>query len=501
MPEQIIPNFGADFAGGINLRDAPIGLGPGELILSENMEPIASGLIRGRAGQSELNGTQIDANPIRSLYRFYRQNGVKFNIATSGTKIYKISDAGVIVEIDAAYTADKKFSFVNWNTKDLVYWINDNEVLKSWDGTTVATVGGSPPVGSMVELHDDRLWILRKTLVNFSGLNVDNSWPGANALNLVDRYGGEGKFIKSFGRGLLVIAKDSGLYRFEGSPGLGGKLTRFSDIGCVAPWSASVSPAGVIFLAVDGFYITNGFEVTAISQKLDPLFTLPLRTSVGQYYPKKRQYYWSFSATNAVNDDLYIATALDTPNGQRVSWNRQTGFKAESFAVWGGPADTGELYYGRADLGKVRRADTGAQDVGVDYISKFQTAWFDLGDKFKNKQIRWLYPIFESLRPVTYQVGYTFGKEALGGQMSPNSIASAVWGPGTPVWGPGTVVWSAVPPTTATKQSVIFLASGRHFGFTFQNSDGPNFEMYGLGYEAKLKPARHFEPFAITSQA
>lgn len=500
MPEQVTPNYIADLAAGVNLRDAPIGLAAGDLIMSENIEPVAGGSIRGRGGQLEYNATQIDANPIRSLYRFYKQDGTRITLATSGSKVYRGNDnAGTFADIDTGYTADRKFSFVTWATKDKAYWINDNEVLKSYDGTTVASVSGSPPVGSMVELHDDRLWILRKTLVSFSGLNVDNSWPGANALNLVDRYGGEGKFIKSFGRGLLIIAKDSGLYRFEGSPGLGGKLLRFSDVGCVAPWSADVAPEGVIFLGIDGVYLTDGFNAQRISGKIDPIFsTLVLRTAVGGYYQKKRQYFLSYNPGAGQNNSMYVGTALDTPNGSRISWNPYSGFQAESFSVWNGPGDDGQLRYGRSDLGKVIKADIGNQDVGADYLCQFQTPWLDLGDRLINKQIRWLYPVFESIQPITFEVGYTFGTETIGGQSLSNAAQGVEWGPGSVVWGPGQVIWSATGPIARTKESVIFLRSGAHFSFKFRNlGDGPNFKFYSLGYEAKIKPRRHFEPFAI----
>ena len=197
---------------------------------------------------------------------------------------------------------------MNWSVKDKIYWINNFEVLKSYDGTTVASVGGSPPIGSQVELHDDRLWILQNNLVYFSDLNVDNVWPAANALNLADKFGGTGQFLKSFGRGLLIAGKDSGIYRFEGSPKLGGRLTRYSDVKCVAPWSAAIVPSqkgtpdSLIFLAQDGVYATDGFNCGHISEKIDPLFTGFFRTAVGKYYPKKRQYFLAFSTTGAAND-------------------------------------------------------------------------------------------------------------------------------------------------------------------------------------------------------
>jgi len=494
------------FAGGVNTRDHPVGegLGRADLVTCVNMMPLGSSL-QGRGGQTELFGTQIDANPIRSLYRFYKNSGTRITVATSGTKVYTVTGSGA-TEIDAAYTADKKFSIVNWSVKDKIYWINNFEVLKSYDGTTVASVGGSPPIGSQVELHDDRLWILQNNLVYFSDLNVDNVWPAANALNLADKFGGTGQFLKSFGRGLLIAGKDSGIYRFEGSPKLGGRLTRYSDVKCVAPWSAAIVPSqkgtpdSLIFLAQDGVYATDGFNCGHISEKIDPLFTGFFRTAVGKYYPKKRQYFLAFSTTGAANDQFWVATYLDTPNGSYISWSPYTGFNADSFSVWDGPQDSGEIYYGRSDAGKIRQADIGVQDVGVDYKCSFQTRWENFGTLTRAKQARWLFPVFEATQPVNYQIGYTFGRSVVTGALDDRGQSGIAWGPGTVTWGPGTVTWLLGGPLENEVSSVLNFNWGRYLSFYFENTgEGSGFKFHQLGAQLKIKDSHLRQPFAIAS--
>ena len=262
---DLIPKAYEDFHGGVSLRDAPIGLAPHELIASENMEPANGGVwIQGRGGQTAYNATHIDSGAIKSLFRFYRQNGTGILIATSGTKVYKGNDTtGAFTDIsDAAFTTGKKFTFAGWSAKDKVYLTNGVEGLRSWDGmaATTAVVAGSPPVAAFVELHQDRLWLLQDNFAYFSDLNVDNSWPGTNALNVADSKGGVGKFIRSLGK-VLVIGKDTGLWRFQGSPKLGGQLERFSDIPCIAAYTADTSDFGAIFQGPDGIYVTDGFSV------------------------------------------------------------------------------------------------------------------------------------------------------------------------------------------------------------------------------------------------
>jgi hypothetical protein len=487
------------FNGGTNRRDAPVGLASNDLIASENIVPIAGGSIEGRGGQSELFGTAIDSNAIRSLHRLYLQNGTRKTIATSGTKVWTVTGAGQL-EIDSGYTSGKKFSMLTWSAKDKAYWINGVEPLKSYDGTTVATVAGTPPIGSMVELHDNRLWVLQGNLVRFSDLNLDNSWPGANALNISDNAGGTGQFIKSFGRGLLIIGKDTGLYRFEGSPLLGGSLTRFSDVKCIAPWSAAVTPFGVPFVSDDGVWATDGFAVNRISGKLDPVFSGLFRTAVGGYYPLKRQYLLAFSTTGAANDQFWTATYLETPQGPTVSWNPYTGFNAEAFSAWGGSGDNGEIYYGLSNTGKIRRMAFGQQDVGIDYRASFQTRWDSFGSLTRAKQVRWLFPVMESTNPVNYQIGYTFGQAQTAGGLEQRFQGGIEWGPGSVVFGPGTVTWLAGGAIQNEVTSVLNFDSGRFASFYFENTgDGPNFKFFNLGVQLKVKDAHNRQIFSIAS--
>jgi len=500
-PDAII----GPFSGGVNSRDSPVGLGQADLTSCVNMMPIASGSVVGRGGQTELFGTHIDSSPIRSLYRFYKNNGARITIATSGTKVYTVTSAGA-VQIASGLSADRKFSIVNWSVKDKIYLTNGVEPLKTYDGTTFANGAGSPPIFSQIELHDDRLWGLQDNLLYFSNLNTDNVWPGASALSLSDKYGGTGSFIKSFGRGLLVVAKDSGLYRFEGSPLLGGRLTRFSDVKCIAPWSAAIitsqkgTPDSVVFLAQDGVYATDGYNCAPISGKIDPLFSGFFRNAVGRYYPKKRQYLLSFNPVGGANDQLWVGTYVDSPNGALISWSPYTGFRAESFSIWDGPQDQGELYYGRSDDGKIRRADVGNLDLGVDYKCSFQTRWENFGTLTRVKQIRWMFPIFEALRLTSYQIGYTFGDKTATGQVDQRSQENIEWGPGVVTWGPGTVTWFPGSAIQSTVTSVLNFHYGRYASFYFENTgDGPDFKFHQLAVQLKLKDARVRELFALSA--
>lgn len=486
-----------DFSGGVNLHGQPLSIGANDLLVCENMYPVASGYLSGRGGQTEYNSTAIDSNPIKSLYRFYKQDGTGILLATSGTNVYKGNDgAGTFSSILAGQTSGQRYSFTTWTAKDKVYWTNNAQALQSYDGTTVAAVGGSPPVGSQVELYLDRLYILLANGVRFSDLNVDNVWQAAALLNISDNKGGMGAFLKAANR-VLIAGKTTGLWRLDGSPLLGNVFIPYSDVGCIAPWTADVVtvtsndqvvPAGVAFLGRDGMYITDGYSVTLISTKIDTLFTGFFRGAVGKYYPKQRQYFLSFDTAGAANDTLWVATNVDVA-GSRVAWTEYTGFKCDSFAVWDGGNDNGEFFAGRSDTGKVRKLDIGAQDVGANYTCSFTSRY--LGTPLENKQVRWLKPVFDATKPVFYQIDY-FLKQASSGPVSAD-LLTGVWDSGT--WDVGT--WGGASFNSA-RTSVLDYKYGRYYSFKFSNTgDGPSFRFFQLSAESRIKDRRVHDVFTL----
>jgi hypothetical protein len=487
---------------GVNLRDEPTGLEPGDLLQGENVYPVADGKLAGRGGQSLYNTTSYGADRIRSLYRFYKQDGTRKTIVAFSTAIFTADDVtGDLALMENVYTADRKFSFITWSAKDKAYWINGAEALRSYDGTTLTTIGAAP-IGSQVELHDNRLWILQDNAVPFSDLNVDNSWPGANSLNISDSKGGKGKFLKSFGRGLLIAGKDTGLWRFEGSPILGGQLTRYSDIGCIAAWSADVTPFGIPFLSHDGIWLTDGFQVTPISGKLDPLFsgTGRFADAVGKYYKRRRQYFFSFNTSLSVNDQLWVATSLETSQGQKIGWTKYTGFKAESFMEWDGPGDVGQMFYGRADTGEIRWMDVGALDIDQPYTCKLQILNDDYGDDTRMKQPRFIFPLWEGVQPCHYAISYNFGSPLVSGTLARSTQDEPEWGEGAVVWGAGDVHWLNRGPMNSEVSSCLNFKWGAHVSFIFENpGDGALFKFHEVTIKAKVKEATHRTLFAIDS--
>src|SRR5262245_54013511 len=101
------------------------------------MYPVASGYLVGRGGQVNFTPAAIDANPIRSLYRFYKQSGEGITLASSAVSVYRISDStGAVTQLAGSQAFGNRFSFTTWSSKDKVYLTNNANPMLSYDGTT-----------------------------------------------------------------------------------------------------------------------------------------------------------------------------------------------------------------------------------------------------------------------------------------------------------------------------------------------------------------------------
>lgn len=498
MPQQ--PYLLDNFTGGINLRGQPLAIAKEDLIDAVNVYPVATGHLRGRGGQTNYNFVPIDGNPIKSLYRFYKQNAQGITLATSGLNVYRGNDVGgTFTPIDTGYTSNQRFSFTTWTAKDKVYWVNNFQPLKSYDGTTVATVAGSPPIGFQVECYLDRLWIMVQNGVRFSDLLTDDIWQSAALLNISDNKGGTGQFLKAANR-ILIAGKSSGLWRLEGSPLLGNVFVKYSDVGCIAPWTADtvtilesgqVIPVGVTFLGRDGVYLTDGYSVTLISSKIDPLFTGYFRDAVGKYYSKQRQYWLSFNPAGGANNTTWVCSNLDV-KGTRSAWTRYTGFACDSFSEWNGGGDNGQFLSGRSDGGIVRYLDVGPHDLGQSYTCQFATYY--VGDPKQNKQVRWLRPVFDATQPVHYTIDF-FQKQFTTGPIETDVMGPFQWN--VSFWNQAN--WAG-PSLSSVRQSVIDGRYGRYLSFGFQNTgDGPDFRFFQLECDTQIKDSRFHDLFSLNN--
>jgi len=128
---------------GVNLRDGEQDLTNGEARLMQNAEYY--GGIRMRRGSTRINSTLLGFYSVNGGIKFYFGGSspqAKRLIAYS-TKISVVADNGTETILTSAQTANLPTFFTTWSITDKVYVTNGTDTLRSYDGTTWATVAGT----------------------------------------------------------------------------------------------------------------------------------------------------------------------------------------------------------------------------------------------------------------------------------------------------------------------------------------------------------------------
>lgn len=101
------------------------------------------------------------SGPVLGQHRFYRSAASPIQLFGFGTNVYSVNDGtGAVTSIKSGLNASATFyDFSTVNDKE--YFVNGFDAPQVYDGSTVAAVGGSPPVADNVEVHVNRLFLLQ----------------------------------------------------------------------------------------------------------------------------------------------------------------------------------------------------------------------------------------------------------------------------------------------------------------------------------------------------
>ena len=163
---------------GINLRDTEADIKPTEARLMQNC--IYRGGVRTRYGGSRITASSLGAFRIRGGHKYYYGGASPTGkrLVAYSTKISHINDAGAEANLTSGMTSDKDTHFCTWSITDKCYIVNSNDTLRSYDGTTFATVTGTaiPTAGRMIQPILDRLMCITPNGIERTSPRVDNVW-------------------------------------------------------------------------------------------------------------------------------------------------------------------------------------------------------------------------------------------------------------------------------------------------------------------------------------
>lgn len=224
----------------------------------------------------------------------------------------------------------------------------------SFLGVAVDEENDQPPVGSLAIVHNDRVWIANNTTnpsrLHYSRKFLAESFPAANFID-VSSFNDPITALASLHGQLMVFTRDRKYRIIEqvaGVQAIGGTEIPFigstsdgylavegaSRRGTEAPDTVVSSEFGIIFVAIDGVFITNvNGQDQFISTAIQPIFNArdvneinridftKFPTMIGEFY--KRRYYWAYASndTTSQRPDTMLIYSFETQAWYQYSYD------------------------------------------------------------------------------------------------------------------------------------------------------------------------------------
>jgi hypothetical protein len=199
-------------------------------------------------------------------------NYARYLLKAAGTAV-RAWNGSVWADVATGLATGLRYGYAEANNKS--YFANGTDGLKSWDGTTLATVAGAPTGIWYLVWHKNRVYAAtgKSSRLYFTDLGDPTSWPVLNFIDFDIDDGDKVTGIRSLPDGALLITKEHSRHILRGSgPGNYTTLSFRDGVGCVSHWAmASVPEANrLAFLDREGVYLTDGAHVQLISDHITP---------------------------------------------------------------------------------------------------------------------------------------------------------------------------------------------------------------------------------------
>lgn len=480
---------------GLNNRDASIHIDDKQASDLLNVHFDNRGAITKRNGYTALNATAIDTNPIKSLFPFYKSDGTKKLLATSGTSIYDVTSGTPATVKSVLSGSGQRFTSAIY--LDKIYLLNGNTTdgLMKWDGTTFATVTGAPN-GKYLVVHKNRLYIAgdpsNPSRLYMSDIGNPESFP---SLNFIDIDTNDGDVITGIAEHLdsLVIFKERGIQVLRGTgPQNYTLVDSHQSHGTVSHWSIAQVMNQLFYLSRDGVYAFDGKSIHLMSDDIrGSVLGLNNNAAWNQQFlvnacgsEYKNKYWLSVTEGNGqtTNNRTYVYDIT------HKAWTRYD-LSISCFSLFqSATSATYDLYSGDVTQGFVYHQDTGTSDNGANINAYFKTKDFDFGVTSHFKSYKGLFFAAQQQNQsyaINIQYIQDLGKQSKIIPLNLGGSNASKWG--TFVW--GVDPWGAVP--NVAKGTTAVSGASRFLSFkVFDNSTNP-FCFFGwvIRYQVKRRLA------------
>lgn len=342
---------------------------------------VSSGTLKTVSGYSKYVPAAVPAG-ITRLMKFYKTNTssgttTSHLLAATATAVYYWTGSAWSA-IGSGFTSGE-WDYINYqiNETDVIIIGNGSDVMKKWDGTTFANLGGTPPVAKSLDIHAERLWAtgvkaFPNSIYYSKDLNPEN-WTGG-----VD---GSGEiYLPTWDGGIcigvstifsdLVIFKTNNIYRVLGTyPSVYEVREVYSSVGAIAEKTIVQSNDRAYFLSKDGLYYYNGVSAyPLLGDRIKDIVINPTYAKNAVSIVFKNKLYCAFPEGESTVNNAVLVYDIEK----------------ETLMIWRGLAVTDFMEYDDKLLfangtGHVYCIDDDANSFdGTDIRAHWETPWQDM---------------------------------------------------------------------------------------------------------------------------
>lgn len=247
--------------------------------------------------------------------------------------------------------------------------------------TASAGVNVTPPKAKYGIIHKERLFLARAagriSDVFYSDTFNPNYFDPEDYETFRPDDGDEITFLKEF-LGILTIGKTNGIFKYytDAAEGEWVVSDTLSLIGCPAPYTADVTPKGIVYLTREGLYIWSGQSATLLSDAVTPQMRDILQTNfdraAGFYFKDEYRLSYTSIESGAANNNRILIFNF-TRNAYTLDFK-----SVNAFAALSSGNDFGDLYLGSSTTdGKVFIDEGESSFLSKRYKSDFDAGTYD----------------------------------------------------------------------------------------------------------------------------
>lgn len=374
-------------------------------------------------------------------FRYTPSSGTNKTLLAHGTSVYSVADlTGVTTAVQTGLSASATNYYFD-QSDDKTFWGNGYDAPKYWDGTTVASVGGSPPNAKFVIFHKNRLFLvdpLNPTKLVYSELGDYNTYLSTSFIFAPSPKSGDsitGWMV--FQDNLIIFTRKTKYILFGDDPGNFVLRQSSGKKGAVNQDVIKADANYVYFLSDEGVFRYNGSADELVSDSVQPDIDGMNDKTRASAVIQNNYYRLYYAGTGSTVSNLCLL--WDTLN---KFWLRDTNtyiskpFTTENNTLIEGSSLVGVLYY----------AEIAYSDLGKPIEFKYWTKYF--GDGLRKILLRRFIPSIR-LQTQPYMLNIYIDidqRNTIPLQYTLNAQASGTtWGAGTPTnWGAGSpILWGS----------------------------------------------------------